>query len=77
MSDLLQEETVDEVSDVITISADGSVDVSVANDAARMAPKDKTEPSEALVKAVVRLQAHARGRKARRHCKILIWYHGL
>ena len=77
LSDLLQEETVDEVSDVITISADGSVDVSVANDAARIASKDETEPSEALVKAVVRLQAHARGRKARRHCKILIWYHGL
>ena len=29
------------------------------------------------LKAVVRLQAHARGRRARRHYKILRWYHGL
>ena len=77
----LQEETVEDVSDVITVSADGSVDVSVADDAtsttSSIAPKDESEPSEALVKAVVRLQAHARGRKARRNYQMLRWYHGL
>ena len=77
VSDLLQEETVEGASDVIAISADGSVDVSAADDATRMAPKDEAKPSEALVKAVVRLQAHARGRKARRRYKMLRWYHGL
>ena len=29
------------------------------------------------LKAIVRLQAYARGRRARRHYKILRWYHGL